>query len=214
MNKKAVLFDMDGTLINTYDNINYRQVLSELKSVQKKLIVKIVKSRVHSFADLERRIHEECKDQSEAAELIQRISDFLLEHYDNAPMKNEALSFLHYLKQHGYKIALCTNNATEIVEHILDKKGIRQYFDCVITSQQVTHSKPNPQMYLEALTSLGAQSEESIVFEDTENGVMAARNAGMDVIVVCDKDKRKFQDCPIIIRDFSDKRLYTMFPGL
>lgn len=49
MNKKGVLFDMDGTLINTYENINFKQALSELKTVQKTLILKVLKSRVRSF---------------------------------------------------------------------------------------------------------------------------------------------------------------------
>lgn len=51
MTKKGILFDMDGTLINTYENINFRQALSELKTVQKTLILKILKSRVRSFAE-------------------------------------------------------------------------------------------------------------------------------------------------------------------
>ena len=49
MTKKGILFDMDGTLINTYENINFRQALSELKTVQKTLILKILKSSVRSF---------------------------------------------------------------------------------------------------------------------------------------------------------------------
>ena len=49
-------------------------------------------------------------------------------------------------------------------------------------------------MYLEALHNIDLTAEECIVFEDTENGVMAARNAGIDVIVVNDKEKRKYSD--------------------
>ena len=137
--------------------------------------------------------------------------EFLLNHYDHAPMKNEALTFLHYLKQKNYKICLCTNNATDVVNHILKHKQMTPYFDYVITSQQVTRSKPDPQMYLEALHNVNLKAEECVIFEDTENGVQAAKNAGIDVIVVSDKEKRKFADCPIIIQDYSDKRLYELF---
>lgn len=210
MKKKAILFDLDGTLINTYENINFRQALSELKTVQKTLILKIIKSRVKSFADLERSIRDEVENPQEAQELIDRISEFLVQHYDNAPLKNEALTFLHYLKQKGYKICLCTNNATEVVEHIMEKKQIKDYFDYVITSQQVTKSKPDPQMYLEALKFVQLKASECVVFEDTESGVQAAQNAGIDVIVVCEKEKRKFADCPMIISDFADERLYKL----
>lgn len=211
MNKKAVLFDMDGTLINTYENIDFRLVLNELKTVQKTLILNVLKSRVHSFADMERKIYETCDDEAEAQDLIQRIQDFLSKHYDQASLKKDALTFLQYLKQSQYKVCLCTNNATDVVEHILQSKGIREYFDCVITSQQVTHSKPNPQMYLVAMNEIQLQPQDCIVFEDTEHGVMAARCANMDVIAVCEKDKRKFNECMMTIRDFSDKRLYTYF---
>ena len=65
MTKKGILFDMDGTLINTYENINFRQALSELKTVQKTLILKILKSRVRSFAEMETRILQEVEDPAE-----------------------------------------------------------------------------------------------------------------------------------------------------
>ena len=205
MTKKGILFDMDGTLINTYENINFRQALSELKTVQKTLILKILKSRVRSFAEMETRILQEVEDPAEGKELVRRVSDFLLEHYDNAPLKKDALMFLQYVKQKNYKICLCTNNATEIVSHILREKHMEAYFDYVITS------KPDPQMYLEALHNIDLTAEECIVFEDTENGVMAARNAGIDVIVVNDKEKRKYSDALMTIRDFGDYRLYQEF---
>ena len=210
MTKKGILFDMDGTLINTYENINFRQALSELKTVQKTLILKILKSRVRSFAEMETRILQEVEDPAEGKELVRRVSD-LLEHYDNAPLKKDALMFLQYVKQKNYKICLCTNNATEIVSHILREKHMEAYFDYVITSQQVTRSKPDPQMYLEALHNIDLTAEECIVFEDTENGVMAARNAGIDVIVVNEKEKRKYSDALMTIRDFGDYRLYQEF---
>ena len=55
------------------------------------------------------------------------------------------------------------------------------------------------------------RDRECIVCEDTENGVMAARNAGIDVIVVNDKEKRKYSDALMTIRDFGDYRLYQEF---
>lgn len=78
MTKKGILFDMDGTLINTYENINYKQALSELKTVQKTLILKILKSRVRSFAEMETRILQEADNPIEGEELVRRVSDFLL----------------------------------------------------------------------------------------------------------------------------------------
>ncbi|MEG0273751.1 MAG: HAD-IA family hydrolase, partial [Longicatena sp.] len=169
-----------------------------------------LKSRVKSFADLERKIMMEIEDPKEGEEIIARISQFLLEHYDNAPLKKDALNFLEYLKNKGYIICLCTNNATEVVQHILEEKNIASYFDFVVTSQQVTKAKPDPQMYLEAMKNIHLTPAECCVFEDTESGVEAARNAGItDIFVVQDKDKKKFSSC-ITIRDFSEKCLYEL----
>lgn len=211
MQKKGILFDMDGTLINTYENINFKQALSELKTIQKTLILKILKSRVRSFAEMEERIRQEVEDPMEGEDLVRRVSDFLLAHYDHAPLKKDARQFLEYLRQKDYKICLCTNNATDIVSHILKDKQMEDYFDFVVTSQQVTRSKPDPQMYLEALKNIGLTAEDCIIFEDTENGVAAARNAGIDVIVVNEKEKRKFSDALMIIKDYGDERLYEEF---
>lgn len=208
---KGVLFDMDGTLINTYENVNFKQAFSELKSVQKSLILKILKSRVKSFADFEAKVKEEVKDPIESEELILRVHQFLLEHYDHAPLKKSAIDFLSYLKENDYKICLCTNNATSVVEHVLAQKQLTAYFDYVITSQQVHKAKPDPQMYLEALHNIQLNPHDCMVFEDTESGVLAARNAGIKVIAVCEKDKKKFAQCDMIVRDFSDKRLYQLF---
>lgn len=211
MNKKGILFDLDGTLINTYENINYKQVFDELKSVQKTLLLKIMKSRVKSYADLERKIMREAENPSDGVEIMERVTNFLMEHYNNIPLKKDAIFFLDYLKKQGYTICLCTNNATDVVEHIVKEKNIKQYFDYIITSQQVTKAKPDPQMYLEAMHHIQLDALTCCVFEDSETGVDAARNAGIeDIIVVCDKDKKKFEDC-IRIHDFSDHRLYELF---
>lgn len=211
MQKKGILFDMDGTLINTYENINFKQALGELKTVQKTLILKVLKSRVKSFADLERKIMMEVDDPKDGEDIIRRVSQFLMEHYQHAPLKKDALLFLEYLKNKGYTICLCTNNATDVVEHILIEKNIKNYFDFVVTSQQVTKAKPDPQMYIEAMKNIHLNAEECYVFEDTESGVEAARNAGIqDIVVVNDKEKKKFSSC-MIIADFSDSRLYELF---
>lgn len=211
MNKKAVLFDMDGTLINTYENINYRLALSELKSVQKTLLLKVMSSRPRSYADMERRIREECDDPELADHLVQRVTSFLQKHYQDAELKNGALDFLKYLREKKYRICLCTNNATEIVEYILQDKGLDGFFDYVITSQQVTEAKPHPQMYVEAMKQIQVEPHECIIFEDTDNGIEAAQRANVDVVLVSEKEKRKKTGYCMIISDFSDQRLYEYF---
>lgn len=211
MQKKALLFDLDGTLINTYENIDYRLILREVKSVQKTLLIKIFKSRIKSFSQLERKIFEKSETPEEAQELIDRITNLLIDHYRRAHLKKDAIRFLQYAKAHHIKCCLVTNNTSKIVNHILADKDLTPYFDYVITSQEVQEAKPHPQMYLLALHHLQLTTSQCYVLEDSEQGVLAAKAAGInDIIVVTQKEKRKFQDC-FCIQDFSDPRLYELF---
>lgn len=210
MNKKGILFDMDGTLINTYAHINYKDILNTLNPTQKTLITNILKDNVRSFSEVEKRIHEEMEEK-DAKELIQIVHNFLSDHYIQTPLKHGAIDFLTYLKKKDYTLCLCTNNATDIVSRILEEKGIASYFDYTITSQQVSKPKPDPQMYLEALHAVGLQTQDCIVFEDSETGILSAKNADLEVIVVNEEERSPIEDVTMVIKDFSNPNLYEIF---
>jgi len=78
--------------------------------------------------------------------------------------------------------AVATNAEPANVDFLLDRAGIRRYFQVVIDGHQVTHPKPHPEIYLLAAEKLGAAPADCIVLEDSYSGVEAARAAGMRVI--------------------------------
>jgi len=78
--------------------------------------------------------------------------------------------------------AVATNAEPANVDFLLDRAGIRRYFQIVIDGHQVTHPKPHPEIYLLAAEKLGAAPADCIVLEDSYSGVEAARAAGMRVI--------------------------------
>ena len=82
------------------------------------------------------------------------------------PMKPGAAEFLCWLKAHGYATAVCTSNSRELIDMIVENKGIKQWIDFVVTACEVNAGKPAPDIYLRAAQELGVEPSECVVFED------------------------------------------------
>lgn len=92
--------------------------------------------------------------------------------------------FLEDLLSHGVRIALGTSGCTANMDFVLDGLGIRRYFDVLINADKVTRTKPDPEIYLRALSELGLDASDCLVFEDAAAGVAAARAAGIKVVAL------------------------------
>ena len=88
------------------------------------------------------------------------------------------------LKREGYRLAVCTNAVRESAELMLERAGLRQYFDFVISNEDVSRPKPDPEIYLAALERLGILPQQAIVIEDAPHGIEAARRSGANVLEV------------------------------
>lgn len=82
------------------------------------------------------------------------------------------------------KIIVVSNGRKHSIQTIIKKLGIEEYIDYLITADDVTHSKPNPDPYLQALKISGLNKEDCVVFEDNEIGITAAKSAGLSYIQV------------------------------
>ena len=91
-----------------------------------------------------------------------------------------------WLKQEGYRIALASSTRTDVLSGELDRAGLLQNFDVIVGGDQVTRSKPEPDIFLRAAELLEVRPEECIVIEDSFNGIRAASAAGMRPIMVPD----------------------------
>lgn len=94
------------------------------------------------------------------------------------------LSILLRLKADGYRLAVCSNSVRASVAVILTKLGIVEAFDFYLSNEDVTHPKPHPEIYQEALSRLGLGPSQALVLEDNINGITAARAAKIAVLKV------------------------------
>ncbi len=90
---------------------------------------------------------------------------------------------LHYLKP-KYQLAIASGSIREDIELVIKMLHIKKYFPIITAGDEVTHSKPNPEIFIKTAEKLGLYPKECIVIEDSESGVNSAKNAGMVCIAV------------------------------
>jgi len=91
---------------------------------------------------------------------------------------------LSKLKGMGYKLAVASNSVRATVELMMEKSNLRQYLDLLVSNEDVTNPKPDPEMYQAAAAKLGLRPAECLVVEDHPHGVKAAEAAGCPVLAV------------------------------
>lgn len=183
---KAIIFDFDGTLIDTETawyvafRDAYRTYGVDLTLEQ---YSQCIGTSLHSFNPYEYLVtdlHLPVDLDALRISVRQRHSS-LMEVEDVRPGVTDWLTLA---RQRGLKIGLASSSASAWVEQYLERLGLRHYFECIRTADHVTHVKPDPELYLQALSCLGVEPHEAIAVEDSPNGAKAAVTAGLQCVVV------------------------------
>lgn len=192
---KAVIFDLDGTLIDSmgiwgkidHDFLTKRQIPVPA-DIQKSI-------EGMSFTETAEYFKERFKLSESIEEIMQEWIRMCRGVYQtNVLMKPGAQKLVKYLHENGYKIGMGTSSQHELVNVILEKYGLQDYFDSIRTSCEVGRGKPYPDIFLKVAEDLGVNPEECLVFEDTLAGVLAGKRAGMHVIAIYDAYSVPFVD--------------------
>lgn len=118
------------------------------------------------------------------------------------------IEFLHAAKAADLPMALATSAPQMNVDFVFDRLGIRQFFRVVITDADVTAGKPDPMVFRKAAERLGADPAQCLVFEDSANGVEAARAAGMAVVALTvSHEPEATENADRVIDDYTQLRV-------
>ena len=186
--KKAVIFDMDGLMIDS-ERVTYNEYVKKLAQLGH-----------HDFTE---ELYRNCLGKNK-----QGICQVFIDHYgqdfpmtevwDDAhvwideslrqyvPKKKGLVELLEYLKANNYKTIVATSSGRARVDEILKNGNLTEYFDDSICGDEVTHGKPHPEIFLTACQKLDVKPEEALVLEDSEAGILAAYDGHIDVICVPD----------------------------
>lgn len=186
---KAVLFDMDGVLIDARD-WHYEALNESLRIFG----VEISRSdHLSRFNGLSTRKKLEMLTSDgvipyelhEAIQSIKQDRTLRIAAQKCFPIVSHQV-LITRLKVLGIKVGLVTNSIRKSSEFMLEYAGLLKFMDVVVTNEDVIEGKPNPAGYLLAMQKLQVLSSETIVIEDGEYGILAAEAAGASVIKVSD----------------------------
>lgn len=91
---------------------------------------------------------------------------------------------LSTLQARQYKLAVASNSIRTTVETMMQKARLTPYLDLMLSNEDVQHAKPSPEMYIKAMNLLQSTPQETLVLEDNENGIRAARASGAHVLEI------------------------------
>ena len=201
-NFKAVIFDMDGVLIDSEPvwKIAMQAVFDEVGcNLTKKDFQKTVGLRLdevikywHQHAGWESVSPKEVEDR-----IVQKMVELLSN--DGKPLTG-VVDTLKHLKKEGIKIGLATSSYSILIDTVLDKLGIREYFDFTHSAELEDFGKPHPAVYLTVAKKLEVNPLECLVIEDSLNGIISGKAARMKV--VCIPEKTHNPEPKLIIADY------------
>jgi beta-phosphoglucomutase len=112
--------------------------------------------------------------------------------------------FLRVLKSNAVPIAIGSSSRRKIIDLVLKKYALDSYFETIISTEDVSHAKPHPEIFLTAAKKLSISPSECIVFEDSVSGARAASAAGMKLVLVLSSNKAfSIRNADLEIRDFT-----------
>ncbi len=205
---EAVIFDMDGVLIDSepiYDTIALELLAErghrppdELFDQLRGLTSDQVWAKIAAAIELPS-IAEEL-----ATECTHRLEQFFTTSPDLSAIDGIP-ELVRALQAHGLRLAVASSSVRDRVEIILDRLQLRAFMDAVLTGDDVTASKPDPEIFVAAAARMGLRPERCAVIEDSHNGLLAARAAGMAVVAYA-PDVSLILSAPhdLLIRSFTE----------
>lgn len=205
--KKVIIFDMDGTLIdsvgiwNTVDEVLIARIRTDGQTApedyqaQRDAVMRrfsTAEDPYLAYCDFLRTKYRAVQSAQEIHDLRYTVARELLR--EQVDYKPHAEIFLKKLRERGFTLVIASttrrgNMAVYRTEnrHILEKAPIDEIFSLVYTRENAREIKPHPEIYLRVLSELRVAPEECLVFEDSLIGVEAAKGAGLEAAVIYDR---------------------------
>jgi beta-phosphoglucomutase-like phosphatase (HAD superfamily) len=202
---KAIIFDMDGVLIDAkdwhyealnkalalfgfsisrYDHLVTYDGLPTKKKLEMLTLERGLPKGLHQFINDLKQIY--------TMEMIfQKCKPVFYHEY--------ALS---RLKAEDYKLAVASNSIRQTVELMMEKSNLARYMDLMLSNQDVSKPKPDPEIYNTAIARLGLKPEECLIVEDNQNGIKAAQASGANVMIVSSVEDVNYTNIKATIKKF------------
>ena len=185
---KAVIFDMDGVLIDSepvYLHHQYTHLKPSYPWITLESMYPLVGISGQEYMPFMAKL---CRRTDDAAfrQEMDAMNAGCRVYYPDI-LRKEVRPLLHELKQMGLQVALASSSSRECIEQVLTQCEIRELFDCIVSGHEFTRSKPDPEIYRFTMDKLGRKPEECLIVEDSTYGVQAGTAAGGVVAALRDE---------------------------
>lgn len=205
---KAILFDMDGVLIDArewhYEALNESLALFGYKisfeahiTTYDGLPTKKKLKLLSQTDDLPTGLHDLINE-------LKQIKTVVLSYARCKPTFNH-IQTLSSLKRYGYKIAVCSNSIRNTIETMMKLSRLEEYLDGIYSNEDVSLPKPNPEIYLKAMKELKIKPNETLILEDNIHGIKAAYDSGAHVMEIAEPANVDFQSIQTLIKELNRK---------
>ncbi len=210
---KAIIFDMDGVLVESEGAISqsFNLVLEKygvnLASINKK---EYLGRSLRDQMEVWKKMFPQIPKDLEVEKFSKEALKYQLEISSEQLKPNEAiLNLIEIAKRQDIKIAVATSSVKYRAEIFLELMGILDKLDALVTADDVAKHKPNPAVFLEAAKRLQVEPKDCVVIEDAVNGIQAAKSAGMKVVAKLTEhhEREDFFEADYIFSDFKDLKI-------
>ncbi|MCY1632830.1 hexitol phosphatase HxpB [Marinifilum sp. D737] len=209
---KAVIFDMDGLLIDSEpfwqesENLVFNSLgINTNKEMFEIFMGKRIDEVVDAMWEIQNWNH---KSKTEVVDAI--VNNVIKLVNEKGKALTGVYNVLENLKQSTIKIGLASSSKMNIIEAVLDKLNIREYFEVVHSAEYEEYGKPHPQIFISTAKMLGVNPNECLVFEDSLNGVISALAANMKCFAIPESaalNLRKFIIANKILNNLNEFKL-------
>ncbi len=185
---KAVIFDMDGLLVDSepYWKMAEKEVFGKLGlTLTDELLRQVMGFRLNEVVRhwYQYQAWPNPNFEQTETDVLACVQELIIKHAEALP---GVLQLLETLKHQHKPMALASSSAMSLIETVVDKLKIRHYFDFLVSAETEPYGKPHPAIFLTTAQKLQVSPTDCLVFEDSLNGVIAAKAARMVCIAVPD----------------------------
>jgi beta-phosphoglucomutase len=214
---KAVIFDWDGTLADTKDIVlvSFRKALEDLPvAVDEELIKSLLGKRAKEIFAAVLQKSGMSVNEDIINELVEKRVEAELELGSCVELRDGALDLLASLRD-KVKLALASMNNKQVIKNMLNSCGLKEFFDVILSADEVSEPKPDPEIFLKCASKLGLKPSVIVVVEDSTFGVRAAKAANMNCIAVIsgvsNRNELELEKPDLIVGSVKEKKKILKF---
>ena len=185
---KLIIFDLDGVLVEA-KNIHYDALNLAIEKYDKNCVIDW-NEHLSKYDGLktQQKLEMLTKDKGLSLEFHKLIWDekqkTTLKLLSDLKTNTQLIELFSSISEKGYKIACCSNSIRKTVLTVLSKLGIIEYFDFIVSNEDVSNSKPHPEMYWKCISKMGVLPEQTLIVEDSPYGLLAASRTNSHILRV------------------------------